>query len=123
MNSHVGISYRWQHRNEKLASIRIGSGVGHWNCVRSIVTQRRNEFVFEFATPYWFAACAGAGWISGLYHEPFDDTMENVSIVIAIFAMYTEILNRFRTLGGEQFQMNVPARSVQCCGIVQLLDA
>lgn len=117
------ISYRRQHRNEKLAAICVGSSIGHRYCVRSIVTQRWHEFIFEVTAPYWFAASAGASWIARLYHESFDHTMEDVIIVIAIFAVHAEILHRLRTLGGKQFQMNVPTRCMQRCRVVQFLDA
>lgn len=87
------------------------------------MTQRRHEFIFEIAAPNRFAASSSTSWIAGLYHKSFDDAMEDVTIVIAILAVHAEILYRFWTLGGKQFQMNVPTRCMQRCRIVQFLDS
>lgn len=95
------VTYRRQHRNEELTAIRVGSSIGRGQCVWTIMSQRRYKFIFEISTPNRFATRSGASWIACLYHETFDYAMEDVVVVIAILGVHTEVLNRFRTFGGE----------------------
>lgn len=80
------------------------------------------EFIFEIAAPDGLTTGACASWIARLYHESFDNTMENVAVVITIFTMHTEVLHWFRTFGAKQFQMNISTCCVYRCCIVQFLE-
>lgn len=48
--------------------------------------------------------------------------MENVSVVVAILAVYAEILRRLRAFGGKEFHVNVAFGRVQRARIVDALN-
>lgn len=116
-------TYRRQHRNEELAAVRVGPRIGHAHRVRPIVLQRRHKFILEVTAPNRLAASARAGRIARLHHEPLDDAMENVPIVVARFAVHAKVLDRFGALGGKQFHVHVAQRCVNGGRTVDTLDA
>ncbi len=75
---------RRYRRNKELTSVGVGSSVGHTDLERRIMTQGRMEFVFKLSAPATLTTCAISLGITGLYHETFDDTMENDAIVVAV---------------------------------------
>ena len=94
-----------------LASVGVGAGVGHAQGVRTVVSQLRTELVLKLASPDGFSTSPGAERVSGLYHELTDNSVEDVTIVITIASMNTEVLHSLRTLPWEQIKVNVS----HCC--------
>ncbi len=45
-------------------------------------------------------------------HETLNDTMEDMAIVIAILAVYTEVLDRFGTFFEKKLQVDISHRCV-----------
>lgn len=87
------------------------------------MSQRWMEFILEITAPNRFTSRSCTSWISSLDHESFDDTMENMPVIIAIFAVHTEVFHRFWTFSGKQFQVNISTCRVYCGGIVELLES
>lgn len=115
-------TYCGQNSDEKLTSIRVCASICHWHSVRSIMSKRWMEFIFEVTAPNRFTACSGAGWIASLNHETFDYTMEYVAIVVAVFAVHAEVLDCFRAFSSKKFHVNITASCVQRGRGVQFLN-
>lgn len=80
------------------------------------------EFILEITAPNRFAASARASWIARLNHETFDHTMENVTVVVAIFAVHTKVLHRLWTFAAKQFEMYIATRCMYRTIAVQFLE-
>ncbi|KAI9918255.1 hypothetical protein PsorP6_012075 [Peronosclerospora sorghi] len=93
--------WRRHGRDEKLGFISARTSVGHRQRKRPIMSQVAMKFIFEFASPNGFAACAIAQWISGLNHKVLDHTMEQEIVVVPIPCMGTKIFHRLWTLFPE----------------------
>src|SRR5439155_16197244 len=64
--------------DKKLATVAIGSGIGHGKFAGLGVFQRRMKFVGEFVAR---SAHAGALWAAALNHEIGNDAVEDESII------------------------------------------
>ncbi len=71
------------------------SRICHAQDKRLVVGQVRAEFILKFVTPDGVAPCTIAFRVSGLNHETFDNSVEDQVVVVPIFGMCSEVLNRF----------------------------
>ena len=65
--------------------------------VRSVVSQFRTKFILELSSPYTFSTCSRPQRVSSLDHELFDDTVEDMTVIISVTSVNTEILHLERT--------------------------
>src|SRR6185437_2053880 len=65
-------------RNEKLAAVGVGSGIGHRKGPDLVLVGIAPGFILEAVAG---AAAAGGGRIAALNHEVIDDAMEHGSVV------------------------------------------
>src|SRR5581483_8360878 len=70
--------WRWRHGDEKLAAVRIGSGIGHRQYAGLGVFELGVKFIGEFVAR---SAAAGAFRISSLDHEIGDHAVEDGAII------------------------------------------
>lgn len=97
--------------DEKLAAVRVRTGIGHRENSWLGVFQRVVNFIGEFVTG---AAGAGAGWVATLDHEVGDDAVKGDAIVIAAFCKVEEIGASDWDLGGEKPSIDIACRGVNC---------
>ncbi len=86
-------------RDEKLASIGVGSGIGHRKHAGLVVAQICDKFVAEFIPGSAGAVAFGA---PALDHEFLDDAMEFEIIVKTMVGKVYEIRNGERRFIGEK---------------------
>lgn len=106
---------------EKLAAVRVRARVRHRNRVRPVVPQMRPDLVLELPTPDALAARPISGRIARLYHETLDHAVKHVPVVIAVLAVHAEVLDGFRAVFREQFQVHVAEDRVNDGVFVQAL--
>lgn len=119
----LSCTYRWQNSDEELAAVRIRTSIGHAHGVRSVVLQCGHKLVLKVSSPNRLATSSSARRVSSLHHKALDDSMENVTVVVARLAVDTKVLDRFRAFGSEKLHMNVAQRCVNRCRTVHALDA
>ena len=69
-----------------------------------------HNFIFEFSTPNRFSASSCSKWTSGLYHKTFDDSMEDMTIVISISSVNNKVLHSFRHFIFEKLEIDIALR-------------
>jgi hypothetical protein len=132
------IEVRCRHGgDEELTAVGAGlARIGHRHRARHVVFQVWHELVLEISAPDTRATRAITQGISGLDHESTNHAVEDDAVVITIFGMHGEVLQRLapykytasypeaqlRTyldgLGrvvGKQFDVNVALCRVQHC--------
>lgn len=120
-NIYISSTYRRCQRDEELATVRVRTRVGHAQGVRSVVLQIRPKFVFELASPYTFATGTGPGGIARLYHETLDDSVEYVTVEVAVLRVHAEVLDRLRNVLAEEIHVDIAERRVDNRSVVYLL--
>lgn len=63
--------------------------------------QRWVELVLKLPSPYRLPPSAGACGVTSLDHELLDDSVEYVTVVVAIGAVHTEVLHSFGTSAAD----------------------
>ena len=78
--------------DEELAAVGILPAVCH--CQRAAIeVEFFGYFVFEILSPAAFAACACAGGVACLYHEIFNDAVEDHTVIIAVLCQCFEVFD------------------------------
>ena len=106
---------RGRRRDEELASVRPGSGVGHAHRVRPIVLQIVAEFVFKLFPPDAFAPGTVSEGVPGLDHEFRNDAVEDHAFEVSASGVADKVLDRQWGLLWEQPEVDVPERRVDSC--------
>ena len=91
--------------NEKLATVGVGSGVGHGQFTGYIVAQAVVGFAFELVAG---ATGTGALWAAALNHEIGDYTVEAESIVVSALNEVYETGYGHGGFSGKQVDVDVP---------------
>ncbi len=87
------------------------SRICHAQDKRLVVGQVRTEFILKFVTPDGVAAGTIAFRVSSLNHETLDNSVEDQVVVVPIFGMSREVLNRFGAILRVQVEMYLSHRS------------
>ncbi len=93
--------------NEKLASVRAGSPVGHRKETGTVEFQVRTDFILEIFAVDARAPASGSGRISALNHEVVDHAVEADAVVVSFLREAFEVLDGLRRLGVEELYFDV----------------
>jgi hypothetical protein len=70
-------------------------------------------FVSEFLAPDRLAASTITIWITSLYHEALDDSVEDLVVVVAIFCVGNKVLYCLGTFIREKVTMDFPFTCIE----------
>ena len=86
---------RCRSGDEKLASIRARSGIGHGKQAGTVESHGGIALVLEGLPPDRVASTTAPGGIAALNHKVVDDAVENDAVVITVLHMCSEIFAGF----------------------------
>ena len=96
----------WNGSDEKLAAVCAWACVGHrkeaWLVERDVAC----ALVFKVLSPDGLPSHSGAGWVTTLNHELFDDAVENDAVVVAVLEVCGEVFASLWCDVFEELELN-----------------
>ena len=97
-------------RDEELAPVGSGSGVGHREHTGRVVSSDGAELIPEVVPG---ATHAGPGGVAALHHEVGDDPMKLQAVVVATYRQVDEVGHRHRRLRRKERDADFPFDRVE----------
>jgi len=98
--------------DKELRTVGVWTGIGHGNGPGRVAVpvkfRRGIDLIIKAATPDGLTPPSGSGWVPALDHKPFDDPVEDDSIIVALVGQGDKIFGRFRSIGFQQFKADGP---------------